>query len=466
MFKKILIILFISCGIVISQNGFDSYLAKDSTYRYNSSLRALDSLFKHSITTGNKDTLFSKSFGKAEVITLNQLLFAVVNNNPDLKTIKLEIESKTYEAGQKAFLPDPMFETEVDDIMSDFKKVGMINFYVSQMFMFPGKLELERETVLSSKKMLESEQVAMAVKMMNMVRMNYYDLYLVEKKLQFNNENQLIINTFLSAAEAKYTVGKGMQQEVFKAQIEFSRLTNEEFILRQQKRNIYSELARLTKIILDENTKIRFSDINTEYLLDNSNFNFDNINADNLSQYAFSHRADVKTLENKILMNRTDLKMAKISRMPDLSLKLGYKILPFEEKNAFTFMLGINIPIAPWTSGKYDFAEQKSTINIKISQNELESKKNEIKNEITTIINNIKAAKETMNYYYGVLIPQTENALKSTQYNYENNMTGFLDLLDSYKMYREAWIMYYESVTMYIKMLGELENAAGLNLKE
>jgi outer membrane protein TolC len=314
--------------------------------------------------------------------------------------------------------------------------------------------------------MLESEQADMAAKMMNMVRMNYYDLYLIEKKLQFNKENQLIINTFLSAAEAKYTVGKGMQQEVFKAQIEYSRLTNEEFILNQQKKNIYVELAGITKIKLDENTKISFADINTEYLLDKSSFDFNEKNSESLVNYAFNHRADLKTLQNKVLMNETDLEMAKISRLPDLTLKAGYKILPFEDKNAFTFMVGINIPIAPWTSGKYGYAIEKLNINIKTTQQEIESKKNEIRKDIITIINNIKAAKETMNYYYGVMIPQTENTLKSTQYNYETNMTNFLDLIDSYKMYQDAWIMYYESVNMYLKMLGELENASGLNLKQ
>ena len=466
MSKKILIALIFCTGLIYSQNGFDNYLSKDSVYRYNTSLNVLDSLLSHSGETYRGDTAFYRSFAKAEAITLNQLLFAAVNNNPDLKTISLQIESKEQEAEQKAYLPDPMIEFELDDIMSDFKRVGMINFFVSQMIMFPGKLSLEKESVLRTKTMLESEQLDMAVKMMNMVRMNYYDLYLLEKKLQFNGENQLIIKTFLSAAEAKYSVGKGMQQEVFKAQIEFSRLTNEEFILKQEKKNIFSELARITKLVLDEDTRISFTDINTEYLLERSNFDFNERNTESLIYYAFGHRADIKTLQNKILMKQTDLEMAKISRLPDLTLKAGYKILPFEEKNAFTFMFGINIPIAPWTSKKYDYSIQRSEINIKTTRQELESKKNEIRNEVVTIVNNIKSAKETMNYYYGVMIPQTENTLKSTQYNYETGMTGILDLLDSYKMYQDAWIMYYESVSMYLKMIGELENAAGLNLKK
>lgn len=467
MFKNIIVLLLTLAAFsqLRAQNGFDSYLAKDTTYRFNSALRVLDSLL---LNTGNYhpiDTAFVNSFGKAESITLNQLLFAAVNNNPELKTIQLQIESKKSEAEQKAYLPDPMFEFELDDIMTDFKKVGMINFYISQMFMFPGKLNLERESVLRSKSMLESEQLEMAVKMMNMVRMNYYDLFFIGQKLQVNYESQLLVKTLMSAAEAKYTVGKGMQQEVFKAQIEYSRLINEETVLKLQRRNIFSELARITKILIDENTRISYADINVDYLLDKGTFNYDEKNVSSLVTYAIEHRPEIKTLQKKILMNRTDVEMAKISRLPDFSLKLGYKILPFEETNAFAFMLGINIPIAPWTSGKYDYSIQKSEINIKAAQQELEAKKNEIRKEVTTIVNNLGAAKETMNYYYGVMLPQTENTLKSTQYNYETNMTSFLDLLDSYKMYQDARIMYYESVNMYLKMISELETSAGLNLK-
>jgi outer membrane protein TolC len=128
-------------------------------------------------------------------------------------------------------------------------------------------------------------------------------------------------------------------------------------------------------------------------------------------------------------------------------------------------MVGITVPIAPWSSGKYDYAIQRNEINIKTADDETAAKKNEIRNQIVNIISNLHAAKETMNYYHGVLIPQTENTLKSTQYNYESNMTSFIDLLDSYRMYQEAKLMYFESVNMYLKMIAELEMAAGLNLK-
>ena len=51
---------------------------------------------------------------------------------------------------------------------------------------------------------------------------------IINQKLKLNRDNQLLLKTMESAAESKYSVGKGMQQEVFKSQIELSRLMNDE----------------------------------------------------------------------------------------------------------------------------------------------------------------------------------------------------------------------------------------------
>ena len=338
------------------QNGFDNYLQKDSVYRFNSSLRVLDSLLTIQTKQSIRDTAFYNSYGKAGVFTLNQLLFAAVNNNPDLIAIQTKIDVSNFQAEGMTYLPDPMFEFELDDIMSDFSKVGMINFYISQMFPFPGKLALEKKSVMNNKAMMQTERLAMAVDIMSMIKMNYYDLYLINNKIQVNHDNQLLLKTFTSAAEAQYMVGKGMQQEVFKAQIETSRLQNEDFILKQQRKNIFSELTKLTKVVVDEDTKINFGDIDTEFLMNMNNFNINSIKTDKLIDYAFEHRPDLKTLKNKITMNQTDLEMAKINRLPDFNIKLGYKILPFEEKNAFYQKLFTYIPELPEEAKEFYFS--------------------------------------------------------------------------------------------------------------
>jgi outer membrane protein, heavy metal efflux system len=448
------------------QNSFNAYLESDSLYRFNISSQILDSLLTKDYTMLSlQDTSFENSFGNAEVIDLETMIYFALNNNPELNTMRIEIKSEKLRAEEKYYLPDPMLEFEIDDIMSDFKRVGMINFFVSQMFMFPGKLELEKKAVLDNTLMMEYDLKNMAAEMIKMVKMNYYELYFTEQRLQINKENQLIIQNFITAAESKYSVGKGMQQEVFKSQIEYSKLRNEEYVLILKKKNLLSELTRLTKTVIGENTKISFRNIDLEFLLDTDHFKLEGYETDKLVKYAFKNRADLKTLESKVIMNRTDLEMAKLSRIPDLSLKLGYKILRYEMNNAFTVMFGISIPFAPWTSGKYDYSIEKSEVRIKAAAEEIETKKNDIRNEVVNSVNQLLSAKQTMNYYYTVMIPQTENSLKATQYNYETNMTSFIDLLDSYRMYQEAKLMFYESVSMYLKMIAEVEYATGMNFK-
>jgi outer membrane protein TolC len=438
-------------------------LDMDSTYRYNTSLKVLDSLI--STGKGVQDTSFYNGYGKAEVINLDQMIYLTLNNSQDLKAVWYSIDADVLMKKERSVLPDPMFAFELDNVNSDFKKVGMINFFASQTFPFPGKLDIEKQSAVKSRDMMVQEHHNMETELINDVKSKYYDLFLVNRRLDINKENQLLISNFTSASESRYAVGKGMQQEVFKSQIELSKLLNEQVVLEQDRKSILSDLTKFTRVVIDENTKVNFGNIDEVYLLNKDNFNLENVNIDKLVDYAFQNRADLKAVKNKIILNQTELEKSRLSRMPDLSLQLGYRILPFEEKNAFEFMVGVNIPIAPWSSGKYDYSIQRSTVNIKSANEEYEALRTKIRGEIKSTVSSLLSAKETMNYYHSVVIPQTENSLRSTQSSYENNLTTFLDLLDSYRMYQDSKLMYYDSMNMYLKTIAELEKVTGMNFK-
>src|SRR5260221_6317855 len=162
MHHKILIIILLSCSIsccVFGQSGFESYLSEDSTYFYTSQPKLLNLLLLSGRDESIKDTSFYNSFGKAEVISLNQLLYLSVNNSPDLRVIKSRMESYSKLSEEKTYLPDPMLEVEADNVASNFKKVEMINFYASQQFPYPGKLRLEGESALINRNILEYEGI-------------------------------------------------------------------------------------------------------------------------------------------------------------------------------------------------------------------------------------------------------------------------------------------------------------------
>lgn len=384
-FKFIIItaILYLHVSVAFSQNAFNSMLDMDSVYRYNTSLKVIDSLI--STSESSKDTSFYNSYGRAEVISLDQMIYFALNNNPDLKAVWYNIDAEELMRKEKSVLPDPMFAFELDNIDSDLKKVGVISFFASQTFPFPGKLDIEKQSALKSRDMMVQEHHSMETGLINEVKSKYYDLYLVNRRIDINKENQLLISNFISASESRYSVGKGMQQEVFKSQIELSKLLNEQIVLEQDRKSILSDLTKFTRVVIDENTKVNFNNIDEDYLLDIDNFKLENINVDRLVDYAFQNRADLKAVKNKIILNQTELDKSRLSRMPDLSMQLGYRILPFEEKNAFEFMIGVNIPIAPWSSGKYDYSIQRSTINIKSATEEYEALRTQIRVRLKTL---------------------------------------------------------------------------------
>jgi hypothetical protein len=80
--KYIILILMAVNTVVLSQHGFNMYLSQDSVYRYNTSLSELDSILKNNSAT--IDTSFSNSFGRAEIINLDQLIYFALNNNPEI----------------------------------------------------------------------------------------------------------------------------------------------------------------------------------------------------------------------------------------------------------------------------------------------------------------------------------------------------------------------------------------------
>ena len=67
------------------------------------------------------------------------------------------------------------------------------------------------------------------------------------------------MQNFMTAAEARYG-RQGNAAGSIQITNRDVRLQNEEYMLKQQKKKFYSELTRLTKVVIDENTKISFTE--------------------------------------------------------------------------------------------------------------------------------------------------------------------------------------------------------------
>lgn len=78
----------------------------------------------------------------------------------------------------------------------------------------------------------------------------------------------------------------------------------------------------------------------------------------------------------------------------------------------------------------------------------------------------IRTARETVNLYKKVLIPQAGQSLKSAEAGYITGNVSFLDLLDAQRILLKIQFGYWKAYTDYLKRIADIERAVGIDLPE
>ena len=121
-------------------------------------------------------------------------------------------------------------------------------FGVSQELPFPGKLGLASE---EAKREAESEQQkyrSVVFDLTARLKVAYYEWLTVQKAIELTHQNSDLLSRFEEIARNRYTVGKGLQQDVLKAQLEVSSLEREIAMLDEKRQRAEAEIASLLAV--------------------------------------------------------------------------------------------------------------------------------------------------------------------------------------------------------------------------
>ena len=77
------------------------------------------------------------------------------------------------------------------------------------------------------------------------VKQAYYDLYYLKKAVAIAEENKTLLERFVEITETRYAVGKGIQQDVLKAQVELSKIKEKLIDFEQKRASAVAELRAL-----------------------------------------------------------------------------------------------------------------------------------------------------------------------------------------------------------------------------
>lgn len=131
----------------------------------------------------------------------------------------------------------------------------------------------------------------------------------------------------------------------------------------------------------------------------------------------------------------------------------------------YSLMFSINLPFAPWSSGKIKYKEEELSAGIKSIEQEKNDMQREMIAQLKEALVKYNTAKELTKLYDKKVIPLYTSATESQSISYQNGKTGITTVIDSYRMLLMQKMNYYMSKANIQMSIAEVEMIAGTNLK-
>ncbi len=396
-----------------------------------------------------------------EKVVLSDLIQEALEQNPQSRAAYEVWQASLQRIGQAKGFPDPIlsfahFGQSVETrVGPQTDKISL-----SQRIPFFGKLALKGKVAERNSSIQEAAYEKTRADIGLGVKEAFFSLYWFEKAIAIREEERDVLKRLSHIALKKYEADQASQQDILKAQLEISRVSERILVLEQGKRAVETKLNAL----LNRSVDSPFGKIGT---VDIPPINF---GTQELSEWAKKGRPELIQAEHSIAKYEESLKLAKKNKWPDFNIMVDYIFIgkgtsthPKDGRNAWMGGIGINIPL--WR-GKYKAAEAEAAVSINASRKRYENIQNDTLAGINELYLELKTYKDQINLYEHSLLPQAEQSLKASEASYISGSTDFLNLLDSERMILQIKTGLYKTLSDFRKALARLERLVGQDLTE
>jgi outer membrane protein TolC len=280
------------------------------------------------------------------------------------------------------------------------------------------------------------------------VKAAYYDYFYFDKAIQTTNRNKELLEKLSKISEARYRVGKAMQADVLRSQVEISLLIEKLTMLEQQRATAQARLnvymVRTPESPLPPAAEVEPATIG--YSLE--------------ELYALAAGNDTAVLRNSAMVERGRLGIALAQReyKPDIGVSYMY-----QQRSAMPDMNGVtvsvNIPIFYKNKQRQGVAEASEGL---ISAEKMrDNRLNEVKFELKQQYLAARASERLLTLYSKGVVPQSSLALESSMASYQVGSIDFLSLLSNFTTLLDYETDYYRQLADYQTALARIEVLIG-----
>jgi outer membrane protein TolC len=277
--------------------------------------------------------------------SLEALIDEGLASNNEIKSLEEQVASLKHEVSVAGSLEDPRLGFALLNMPTDtfsFSQEAMTQkqIFVAQKLPWFGKLDLrtQRATLkaLRQRAVLEARRLGLA----RQIAAAYYDIGFVAASLSINAQLTDTVTQLLGVAETRYATGRGLQQDVLQAQVELSKLIDENIRLKKRWRTLEDRINALLN-------RPSFQAVLPPAALAYPGLSLD---IESLQARVLQTNPQLKIRQAEIDMAAVEIQLARKDYWPDMDVKLAYgqreedfngRDLP----DLFTASLTMNLPV-------------------------------------------------------------------------------------------------------------------------
>jgi cobalt-zinc-cadmium efflux system outer membrane protein len=394
-------------------------------------------------------------------LKLAEAVQEAVEKNPEIQLLRQRLDVVSARAKQAPYLEDPEIALQLAGVPlanpTSFNKSDTNSIGIRQKLPFFGKLGLKEQIAQQETRVAEQELRAKEREIISLVKMAYGDLFMAQKASEILREQLEIMRIIIHATEARYSVGRVTQQDVFKALLEQSEIMNQlinveaESSMAQAKLNSAMYRPPRSAVQLPADLAAPSAELNPS----------------DVDALAFVHRPQLKGAEEEIGRSERNYQLAERNRkFPDFMVGWDYMRMPTDmKKERYGAMVNITIPFSPWTSARRNYEVEESLAEIRAAKASRDALRNMTLREVAESLAKVQAARRSIQLYSEGLLTQAELSFRSAMAAYQTGRVEFVTLLEAQRALREARIGYYKAAVGYMQNLADLERVVGKDLQ-
>ena len=393
-------------------------------------------------------------------LSVSEAVMKAVKDNPSLAQLGARYDALQEIPSQVGTLPDPMIGlSAINFPATNFHRrqepMTQVRLSFLQSIPFPGKLGLKREAAEFDAQAAGFSVAELRLQIMANVRTVWWQAFYLDRALETVRSNQKLFSEFVQIARKKYETGTGLQQDVLLAQLELSKLIDQEISAESMRDhqgiilNVLMDLPEQGELDLVSEMKRDLDEVRSR-------------------EYYFERAQTHPILQQKMVQldaANKRLNSAEKDRLPDFTLGVNYGDRQGDNPNGssrddfLSVMLGAKVPIYARRKQNKAIAQRRAEVQGAVYASQ--DVQGQVRGAISRSLTDYAKARKQFELFESSILPQSNQTVQSMLSGYRVSQVDFLNLVRAQSTLLNYELQYWRAFVEAKQALARLEAAVG-----